>query len=358
MTLKWYKHEHKAYYNCNLAFLSMFNGKKSDSIMWNQILPTFIPPHLKVLSFLYLMELSEQAVKSGMVAIVGPPNAGKSTLMNQFLGQKISIVTPKPQTTRNRIAGIVNDAEYQIVFLDTPGLHKSRESLNTEMVKVAMESLADVDVVLFLVDVSLPLPEKLQEEKRAELLAYFRQMNSPAIMVLNKIDQIDRKLMLPMIASYAGLYPFKAVIPVSALSGDGVESLKNEILAWLPMGPRLFPEDIPTDATERFLCGEIIREKVFLLTGQEIPYSTAVLIESFKEDESRKLVTLHAAIVVERNSQKGIVIGKGGEKLKSIGTAARKDIEHLLGEKVLLKLWVKVHKNWSQDKRFLKELGF
>ena len=303
------------------------------------------------------MNIIEQVVKSGMVAIVGPPNAGKSTLMNSFLGQKISIVTPKPQTTRNRIAGIVNERDHQIVFLDTPGLHKSRETLNTEMVKVAMDSLLEVDLVLFLVDVSLPLPEKMKEEKREELSSYFQQIKSPAIMVLNKIDQIDRKLILPMIDAYAQLFPFKAVIPISALNGDGVEDLKREILALLPMGPRLFPEDIPTDVTERFLCGEIIREKVFLLTGQEIPYSTAVLIESFKEDESKRLVTIHAAIVVERNSQKGIVIGKGGEKLKSIGTAARKDIEHLLGGRVLLKLWVKVHKNWSQDKRFLKEIG-
>ena len=303
------------------------------------------------------MNIIEQVVKSGMVAIVGPPNAGKSTLMNYFLGQKISIVTPKPQTTRNRIAGIVNEKDHQIVFLDTPGLHKSRETLNTEMVKVAMDSLLEVDLVLFLVDVSLPLPEKMKEEKREELTSYFQQIKSPAIMVLNKIDQIDRKLLLPMIDAYAQLFPFKAVIPISALSGDGVEELKREILALLPMGPRLFPEDIPTDVTERFLCGEIIREKVFLLTGQEIPYSTAVLIESFKEDESKNLITIHATIVVERNSQKGIVIGKGGEKLKSIGTSARKDIEQLLGGRVLLKLWVKVHKNWSQDKRFLKEIG-
>ena len=303
------------------------------------------------------MNIIEQVVKSGMVAIVGPPNAGKSTLMNSFLGQKISIVTPKPQTTRNRIAGIVNEKDHQIVFLDTPGLHKSRETLNSEMLMVAMDSLLEVDLVLFLVDVSLPLPEKMKEEKREELSSYFQQIKSPAIMVLNKIDQIDRKLILPMIDAYAQLFPFKAVIPISALSGDGVEELKREILALLPMGPRLFPEDIPTDVTERFLCGEIIREKVFLLTGQEIPYSTAVLIESFKEDESKNLITIHATIVVERNSQKGIVIGKGGEKLKSIGTSARKDIEQLLGGRVLLKLWVKVHKNWSQDKRFLKEIG-
>ncbi len=304
------------------------------------------------------MDLIEKPVKSGMVAIVGPPNAGKSTLMNHLLGQKISIVTSKPQTTRNRIVGIVNDAEHQVVFLDTPGLHKSRDPLNTEMVKVAMESLTDVDIVLFLVDVSLPLPVKVQAQKDAELSEYMQRIKSPAIMVLNKIDLIDRKTVLPFIESYSKLYPFHAVIPISARGGDGLDSLFSEILALLPMGPRYFPEDIPTDASERFLCAEIVREKVFLLTGQEIPYSTAVLIESFKEDEVKKLVTIHAAIVLEKQSQKGIVIGKGGKKLKSIGIAARKDIEVLIGEKVLLKLWVKVKKNWSQDERFLKELGY
>jgi GTPase len=304
------------------------------------------------------MDLFEKPVKSGMVAIVGPPNAGKSTLMNHYLGQKISIVTSKPQTTRNRIVGIVNGPEHQVVFLDTPGLHQAREPLNVEMVRVAMDSLSDVDVVLFLIDVSLPLPEKVQEKKAAEFAEYMQRIKSPAIMVLNKIDLMDRKKILPFIDSYSKLFPFMAVIPVSALGGDGLESLFSEILALLPVGPRYFPEDIPTDASERFLCAEIVREKVFLLTSQEIPYSTAVLIESFKEDETKKLVTIHAAIVLEKQSQKGIVIGKGGKKLKSIGIAARKDIEALLDQKVLLKLWVKVKKNWSQDERFLRELGY
>lgn len=304
------------------------------------------------------MDLFEKPVKSGMVAIVGPPNAGKSTLMNHYLGQKISIVTSKPQTTRNRIVGIVNDKEHQVVFLDTPGLHESRDPLNVEMVKVAMESLTEVDLVLFLVDVSLPLPEKVQEKKAAELAEYMQRIKSPAIMVLNKIDLMDRKKVLPLIDLYSKMFPFKAVIPVSALGGDGLDSLFSEILTLLPVGPRYFPEDIPTDASERFLCAEIVREKVFLLTSQEIPYSTAVQIESFKEDNTKKLVTIHAAIILEKQSQKGIVIGKGGKKLKSIGIAARKDIEALIGEKVLLKLWVKVKKNWSQDERFIKELGY
>ncbi len=304
------------------------------------------------------MKISENYVKSGMVAIVGPPNSGKSTLLNHFLGQKISIVSPKPQTTRNRIAGIVNETDYQIVFLDTPGLHQSREPLNVEMVKIAMESLAEVDLVLFLVDVSLPLPDKIKKQSRAELASYLAKINCPAIMVLNKIDLVDRLTVLPMIDVYNKLFPFHAVMPLSALKGEGTGGLLEEILTLLPTGPRLFPEDIPTDATERFLCAEIIREKVFLLTGQEIPYSTAVLIESFKENERKKLITIHGAIILEKNSQKGIIIGKGGKKLKTIGIAARKDIEALLGSKVLLKLWVKVKKNWSKDERFLKELGF
>ncbi len=299
----------------------------------------------------------EKPVKSGLVAIVGPPNAGKSTLMNKLLGQKISIVTPKPQTTRNRIAGILNSEDYQIVFLDTPGLHKSRDPLNIEMVRVAMDSLMDVDIVIFLVDVSLPLPEKIKKEKQQEFLSYMENIQCPAVMVLNKIDLVEREKLLPMIGSYSELYPFRAVVPLSALEGDGTDSLLTEIITLLPTGPRYFPEDIPTDASERFLCGEIIREKVFLLTSQEIPYSTAVLIESFKEEKNR-LITIHASIVLEKNSQKGIVIGKGGKKLKAIGIAARKDIETLLGEKVLLKLWVKVKKNWAQDGQFLKELGF
>lgn len=304
------------------------------------------------------MDMFGKPVKSGMVAIVGPPNAGKSTLMNCLLGQKISIVTPKPQTTRNRILGVLNEEEYQIVLLDTPGLHKSRVPLNREMVKIAMDSLSEVDVVLFIVDISLPVPVKEKEEKEKELADIMKQVQCPAIMILNKVDLLAKEKLLPMISAYSSQYPFAAVVPLSAVKGDGTDRLVAEILALLPVGPRYFPEDIPTDATERFLVAEIIREKVFLQTGQEIPYATAVTIESFKEDTVKQLVTIHATIVVERDSQKGIVIGKGGVKLKSIGTAARKDIERLIDSKVLLKLWVKVKKKWSEDERFLKELGF
>ncbi len=304
------------------------------------------------------MDFFKDNVRSGMVAIVGPPNAGKSTLMNHLLGQKISIVSNKPQTTRNRIMGVVNGEDYQIVFLDTPGLHKARQPLNREMVRIAMESLSEVDAVLYMIDVSLPLPAKQEKEKGQEMLEQMDGVQSPVILLLNKVDLLEKEKLLPMIKRYSELYPFHGVLPVSALSGEGTDPLMKELLAILPVGPRYFPEDIPTDVSERFLVAEIVREKVFLQTGQEIPYSCAVTIESFQDDTLKKMTTIHASIVLERGSQKGIVIGKGGSKLKSIGTAARKDIEKMLGQKVLLKLWVKVKKNWSKDERFLKELGF
>lgn len=300
----------------------------------------------------------KENIRSGMVAIVGPPNAGKSTLMNYLLGQKISIVSHKPQTTRNRILGVVNGDDYQIVLLDTPGLHKARQPLNREMVRIAMDSLKEVDAILYLIDVSLPLPEKIEQEKNKEMMEQMEGVSAPIILVLNKVDLLEKELLLPMIKRYSELFPFHGVIPLSALTGVGTDILVKELLDILPLGPRYFPEDIPTDASERFLVTEIVREKVFLLTGQEIPYSSAVTLESFQDDTKKQMTTIHATIVLERNSQKGIVIGKGGKKLKSIGIAARKDIEKMLGQKVLLKLWVKVRKNWSKDERFLKELGF
>ena len=296
--------------------------------------------------------MQKDTIKSGMVAIVGPPNAGKSTLLNSLLGQKISIVTPKPQTTRNRIIGILNNPAYQIVMLDTPGLHKARKPLNLEMVKIAVASLTEVDVILFLIDVSLPMPEK-----QVQAVAYLESAAVPAILVLNKIDLLKKEQILPMIEAYRSVYPFGAIVPVSALLNNGTDVLLQELLHLLPEGPRFYPEDIPTDATERFIVGEIIREKIFLLTGQEIPYATAVVIDSFKEDEERSLVTIHATIVVEKSSQKAIIIGRKGAKLRQIGKNARQDIEKLLAQKVLLKLWVKVHKNWTRDMRFIRELG-
>ena len=301
--------------------------------------------------------LDSEIIKSGVVALAGPPNAGKSTLLNSLLGQKISIVTPKPQTTRNRIAGVLNGDGYQIVLLDTPGLHRSTVLLNKEMVQVALDALHGVEAVVFMVDASRAWSPEQNGARGEEYKTYLEEVESPAFLLLNKVDLIDKDGLLPIIDFYSKLYSFKGVIPVSALKGDGLERLVEELVGVMPQGFRYFPDDVPTDATERFLSAEIIREKVFLLTGQEIPYSSAVLIESFKEDEERKLVEIHASIYLERKSQKGIIIGKRGDKIKQIGTAARKDIEEMLDCRVALHLWVKIRKHWSRDQRFLKELG-
>ena len=295
----------------------------------------------------------KEPIKSGIVSLIGPPNVGKSTLLNSLLGQKISIVSPKPQTTRNRILGILNEPGYQIVMLDTPGLHKASSPLNREMVKIAMETISEVDIIIFMIDATFPLPEKGKG-----VTSYLKDTSTPAILLINKIDLLAKEKILPLIKAYEELHDFVSIIPISALRKDGTEALLTELLKLLPEGPRYYPEDIPTDATERFIVEEIVREKVFLLTGQEIPYSTAVMVDRFKEDAAGKRVTIYATIFIEKKSQKGIVIGKGGGKLKQIGTAARKDIEKLLAKKVSLNLWIKVQKNWTRNPRFLKELGF
>ncbi len=296
--------------------------------------------------------MNEKKTKSGVIALAGPPNVGKSTLLNGLLGQKISIVSPKPQTTRNRIAGIVSGEDYQMVILDTPGIHEARSPLNLEMVRIACDSLAEVDLILFITDVTLAR-EPERQEKSAGVL---REQKKPALLLINKIDLIDRKKILPMINKLRGIHPFTSIIPISAKKGDGLELLTREVVKRLPEGPMLYPTDIPTDASERFIVGEIIREKVFLRTSQEIPYSTAVVIDDFNDGKNK--VTIHATIVIEKRAQKAIVIGKGGKCLKDIGIGARKDIEALLGKRVNLKLWVKVKKGWSRDQRFMRELGF
>lgn len=296
-----------------------------------------------------------ELIKSGIVTLVGPPNAGKSTLLNTLLGQKISIVSAKPQTTRNRILGILNAPEYQIVLLDTPGLHQSSSQLNQEMVKVAMETLSEVDIIVFIIDATAPLPKAGNSPT-----SYLAKVKAdiPAILLINKIDLIGKEKILPLIRAYEALHNFKAIIPISALKNNGTDLLISELLQNLPQGPRYYPEDIPTDATERFIVEEIIREKVFLLTSKEVPYSTAVRIERFKEDQDRRLITIDATILIEKKSQKAIIIGKGGKKIQQIGTSARIDIEKLLDQKVMLKLWVKVQKNWTKNPRILKELGY
>jgi GTP-binding protein Era len=299
------------------------------------------------------MNAEERAVKSGLVALAGPPNTGKSTLLNKLIGQKIAIVSPKPQTTRVRMLGVVNGDGYQIVLVDTPGLHQGRSILQQEMMRAAWGGLADVDLALFLVDAH----EKLPAGKLEELCGYARAIAAPTILLLNKCDLLSKNAVLPLIDFWRRVRDFVAIMPVSALTGNGVDEVTREVVARLPYGPRYFPDDMPTDASERFLAAEIIREKIFLRTGQEVPYATAVLVESFTMDQPGQ-ATIHAAIVVERDSQKAIIIGKGGKKLKEIGILARKEIEEMTGARVMLKLWVKVKKDWSEDRNFLQELGF
>ena len=295
----------------------------------------------------------EKEVKTGVVALIGPPNVGKSTLLNHLLGQKISIVSPKPQTTRNRILGIVNGEDHQIILLDTPGIHRAHSPLNLEMVKIALDTLSEVDAIIFMIDTTFPLPEKTNIT-----FDHLTKTKKPVLLLVNKIDLASREKLLPILQTYKDFFPFEAMIPLSALSGDGVDIMLQELLPLLPKGPRLYPDDIPTDATERFIASEIIREKIFLLTRQEIPYSTAVTIDRFQEDDLNGPITIHATIHVEKKSQKGIIIGKQGAMLKKIGQAARHDIMELLGTKVMLKLWVKISKDWTKNGRFLKELGF
>lgn len=294
--------------------------------------------------------------RSGVVAIIGPPNAGKSTLLNHLLRQKIAIVTPRPQTTRNRIMGIVTGPEYQMILLDTPGLHEAREEMNRQMVRVALESLSEADVVLFLADCTDMAAKKL--EKRAEeFRGYLGSITCPVVLALNKMDLLQPEQLLPVMDWYQNLHPFAAIVPISALQGIGIEVLTTELVARLPEGPQYYPEDIPTDATERFIAAEIIREKIFLLTRDEVPYSTAVVIDSFEEELEGMPVIIQATIIVERNSQKGILVGQGGGMLAAIRKSAAIDIEKLLACRVRLHLWVKVRKNWTGNANILRELG-
>ncbi len=297
--------------------------------------------------------MSEKPFRSGFVSIIGRPNVGKSTLLNRILGDKIAITSEKPQTTRNTVQGICNVPGAQIVFVDTPGIHQSRSRLNRYMMEVALSSIKGVDVILYLVEADSPSAGR--EKPILDLLA---DTDVPVILAINKIDVVKKEALLEMIASFSRLFPFREIVPISALKGDGVERLIEQVHRFLPEGPRYFPDDILTDQPERFIVAEIIREKVFRLTRDEVPYSTAVVVDSFKEREDGTLISIAATINVERDSQKGIIIGKKGEMLKKIGTQARKDIEQLLGTRVFLELFVRVSRDWSENERMLKEFGY
>jgi GTP-binding protein Era len=291
--------------------------------------------------------------KSGFISILGRPNVGKSTLFNRLLGDKIAIVAEKPQTTRNRILGIKNVEGGQFIFLDTPGIHPARSELNQRMIRAAIASGQDADVLLFLIEAAAPLIEKDQQ-----MIESLRGSSGVPFLVINKIDLVRRKNLLPIMDQYQKLHPFKEILPISAITGEGIDILLDEILKVLPESPPYYPEDMVTDQTERFWVSEIIREKVIHQSYQEIPYSTAVTIEEFKEHPEKKLVVIKGTIHVERDSQKKILIGKGGQKLKKIGEAGRKEVEAFLGIRVFLELWVNVEKNWTRDPHALNRLGY
>ncbi len=297
--------------------------------------------------------MSEKAenFKSGFCAIVGAPNVGKSTLLNRILGQKISITSRKPQTTRNNILGVYHRRDIQIVFLDTPGIHRARDMFNKRIVDVALTSVTDADCILFLSDIKNKTPES--EKTILEILEISKK---PVVLALNKIDLLKKRDILEKIDSWKDVYPFAAFVPVSGKSGEGVDRLIDVLVEYLNEGPPFYPDDTLTDTSLRFLVAEIVREKIFRLTGQEIPYSTAVTVEKF--EEKPKITEIYAKIHVERDSQKGIIIGKGGSMLKAIGESARMDIEKLLECPVFLKLFVRIQKNWSKDSKALERFGY
>ncbi|MRR17170.1 MAG: GTPase Era [Deltaproteobacteria bacterium] len=290
--------------------------------------------------------------KSGFIAILGRPNVGKSTFFNAVIGDKISIVANKPQTTRNRITGIRNFPDAQLIFLDTPGMHKPKGPLNRAMVQAARDTIGDADVLLAMIEADARAGQ--QDLLLIEALA---GVKAPVFLAINKIDRIEKLLLLPLIDQYRKLYDFAGIFPISALTGDGLDGLLTSLKEALPEGPQLFPNDIATDATERFIAAEFIREQITLLTSQEIPYVTAVTIDAFKEDEAKNLLRISATIHVEKESQKAIMIGKKGAMLKRIGTQARLAMESLFGAKVFLELFVRVKKDWTSSDRMLREFG-
>ena len=290
--------------------------------------------------------------KSGMISIVGRPNVGKSTLTNALVGEKIAIVSNKPQTTRNRISAVVNRGECQYVFLDTPGLHKARTRLGDYMVKVVKESVADVDAILLLVE---PIPHIGGPE--AELIARIKQLGVPSILVINKMDTVEKEALLAVMQTYGQAHDFNAILPISAKTGEGVEELLDLLAAFLPEGPQLFPEDMVTDQPERQVCAEILREKLLLCLDKEIPHGTAVEITRFSERDN-EIIDLDATIYCEKASHKGIIIGKGGAMLKKISTLARTDIEAFMGTKVFLQTWVKVKENWRDNLNLIHNFGY
>ena len=291
--------------------------------------------------------------RSGTIAIIGRPNVGKSTLLNQILGEKVAIVSPKPQTTRNRITGIRTTPASQIVFLDTPGIHQGHSLMNRRMVDTALQTLDEVDGVIWLLDAHDKI--KQEEERIAETM---RGLETPVLLLLNKIDLVSKGKLLPLMERCSQLAPGKEIVPVSALTGEGVQLALDIVANWLSEGTPFFTEGEYTDQSERFLASEIVREKVFLLTREEIPYGVAVTIDEFTEKQEKNLLVISATIHTERDSHKGILIGKRGAMLKEIGKQAREELEKILGCRIFLELFVRVDPGWTQNPHLLGEMGW
>ncbi|ETI67005.1 GTPase Era [Neobacillus vireti] len=291
--------------------------------------------------------------KSGFISIIGRPNVGKSTFLNRVIGQKIAIMSDKPQTTRNKIQGVLTVNNAQMIFIDTPGIHKPKHKLGDFMMKVAQNTLKEVDLILFMVNA-----EEGFGRGEEFILEKFQTVNTPIFLVINKIDQIHPDELLPIIQSYKDKYAFKEIVPISALEGNNVVRLLDQIKSFLPEGPQYYPADQVTDHPERFIITELIREKALHLTREEIPHSLAVVLDKMERRKGKDIIHVMATVIVERDSQKGIIIGKQGSMLKEIGKRARVDIENLLGSKVFLELWVKVQKDWRNKMSQLRDYGF
>ncbi|MTI49417.1 GTPase Era [Sporosalibacterium faouarense] len=291
--------------------------------------------------------------KSGFATIIGRPNVGKSTLMNRIIGEKIAIISDKPQTTRNKIQCVYTEEDFQVVFLDTPGIHKPKNKLGDYMVKVAKNTLDEVDVILWLIDESLKMGPGDEY-----ILEQIKNVSTPKLLIVNKIDKINKDEIETIVSNYKDLDIFEDIIPISAINGSGVGRLVNKLKELMPEGPQYFPNDMITDQPERLIIGEIIREKALHYLEQEVPHGIAVDIDLIKPREDSDIVDINATIYCERESHKGIIIGKRGRKLKGIGKSARQDIERLLGSKVFLEVWVKVNKNWRENERMLRNLGY
>lgn len=290
--------------------------------------------------------------KSGFAAIIGRPNVGKSTVLNYLVGEKVAIVTEKPETTRDRIQGILTRDDAQIIFVDTPGIHKPKNLLGRQITQVAKDALLEVDLVIFILDVT----KGIADEDRI-IFGLVKAAKKPAILLINKVDLRSKALILPIIEEAAKLYDFKEIIPTSATNGDNMKTLLDKVIGHLPEGPKYFPDGQFTDRTERFMVGEIVREKALELTHEEVPHSVAVLVEEFTE-RPKNMVYIRATIFVERHSQKKILVGHKGKMLKAIGETARRDIQKLTGRHAYLELWVKVYENWRKDPNALKMLDY